>query len=127
MRIELAQERRIVAKLVIDTLRAFARHYSPSASLARSIEVQALILPIFVAHIEGRVLTASQIARIAGSPRATVVRKLQWLTDNGFLVKKGHGYCMTLEKGNHPNTVALARANIRRVKAAAKRLSKLDR
>ena len=46
-------------------------------------------LPVFIDHVAGRPATASQIARTLEMPRNTAVRKLDWLTRQGYITRRG--------------------------------------
>jgi len=57
--------------------------------LSDVIENMYVALPVFIAHVAGRPATASQIARTLEMPRNTAVRKLDWLTRQGYITRRG--------------------------------------
>lgn len=126
MPIDYARERLVIARLVLAIMRARAEHYYPELGLAASYELQMVATAVFIGHLGQHPLGATEIGRMIGMPRPTVLRKLATLIRRGIVVKKGRGYCLVPEAVNGPGIRAIVRGNIRRIRAAAKELSKMD-
>ena len=54
-----------------------------------AVGIQAIIT---LGHLEGRPFNASNISDYLGIPRTTVIRKLRWLIQEGFIEQKGRTY-----------------------------------
>ncbi len=126
MPIEFARERLVIARLVVALMRARASYYYPELGLAASYELQLVATAVFIGHASRRPMGASEIARFVGMPRPTALRRLGDLIRRGIVVRKGRIYCINPEGVNGPKVAGVVRGNIRRIRAAAKELSKLD-
>ena len=126
MPITLARERLIIARLVLAIMRARAKQIYPELSVSASYELQMVATAVFIGHASRRPMGATDISRYIEMPRATVLRRLAELIRRGIVVRKGRHYCIVPENVNGPEMLATVRGNIRRIKAAAKELSKLD-
>lgn len=127
MPVDFARERLIIARLVLDIMRARAKHYYPEMGIAASYEMQLVATAVFVGHMSKRPMGASELARFLEMPRPTLLRKMAVLIKRGIIVKKGNVYCINPEAVNGRGMDAIVRDNIRRIQDAAKSLSKLDR
>lgn len=126
MSIEYGKERLVIAEMVLAIMKARARHYYPELGIASSYDLQLLATAVFIGHMAKRPMGASSIARMAGMPRATALRRLDVLIQRGLVLKKGRIYSINPEGVNGPQMAAIVRENTRLILAAAKKLSKMD-
>jgi DNA-binding IclR family transcriptional regulator len=78
---------------------AFGQHSSRDQN---AIGIQAIIA---LGHLEGRPFNASNISDYLGIPRTTVIRKLRWLIEEGFIEQKGRTYYLAPKYMNLPDEV----------------------
>ena len=118
-------ERARVARLVLGLLRTVRNVYTPELTLEEASEFLFLMMHLFIGHVKGRPLSASQLARIAEIPRTTVLRRLAALIELGYLERVGDSYFLTA-KSNVPNQRRVLLEHIDNILRAAKDLSKMD-
>jgi hypothetical protein len=78
---------------------AFGQH---NARDQNALGIQAIIA---LGHLEGRPLNASNISDYLGIPRTTVIRKLRWLIEEGFIEQKDRTYYLAPKYMNLPDEV----------------------
>src|SRR5262249_28893669 len=76
------------AHTVLSILRVVRSTYFPQYRLSDVIENIYVALPVFIAHVGGKPATASQVARTLEMPRNTAVRKLDWLMEEGYVIRR---------------------------------------
>ena len=74
-------ERARVARLVLNLLRTVRNAYTPELTLEEASQFLFLMMHLFIGHVQGRPLSASKLARIAETPRTTVLRRLAALIE----------------------------------------------
>jgi hypothetical protein len=60
---------------------------------------------ITLGHLEGRPFNASNLSEYLDIPRTTVIRKLRWLIEEGFIEQKGRTYYLAPKYMNLPDEV----------------------
>jgi len=110
---------------ILGILRVVRNTYFPQYRLSDVVENIYVALPVFIAHVAGKPATASQIARTLEMPRNTIVRKLDWLIQEGYVRRRGTKYCMT-EKVNVTGLEQVMRMQARLCEASVRNLSILD-
>lgn len=80
-----ASQRALVARALLDALRAFGAAYLGHKRFGARADELVLLAAVFVGQAEGRPMNASKLADYAGMPRPTVIRKLQALARRGVL------------------------------------------
>lgn len=123
--IRYAKERLVITRLVNALLRSRAKYYYPDLGLSESYEMQLIANAVYVGQIGGRPTGVSEIARQLDMGRPTVRRRLVELVRRGLVEKKGRYYCVISTVLNEPSNIAVLKANVRRVKAAANELVNL--
>lgn len=124
---ESADARVILCRLVLDLLRlnyGFVFGGDPFASRAQD---GLLVMAVFVGQSEGRPMTASKLAEYAGVPRATAVRRLAALADEGYVRRLAGGvYALEMSRFSGPLFDAMIEASARLIIRAGQSLSRMD-
>ena len=119
--IALANERAIIADLLINLLTNVRLTYLPDLEPADAHELLLAGAHVLIAQLESQLATAAEISRVIGRPRDVVTQRLDELIARGYVEHRGNRYEMTA-KFNVPNLPRHMRSNISMIKAAAKRL-----
>lgn len=119
--IAFANERAIIADMLINLLTNVRLTYLPDLEPADAYELLLTGAHVLIAQLGGQPATAAEIGRIIGRPRDVVVQRLDELIERGYVEHRGNRYEMTT-KLNVPNLRRHMRSNINTIKAAAKRL-----
>jgi hypothetical protein len=119
--IEFANERAIIADLLINVLTNVRLTYLPDLEPADAHELLLIGAHVLIAQLESKPATAAEISRVVGRPRDVVVQRLDELIERAYVVRHGNRYEMT-GKLNVSNLERHMRSNINIIKAAAKRL-----
>ena len=80
-------ERARVARLVLNLLRTVRNAYTPELTLEEASEFLFLMMHLFIGHAQGKLLSASKLARVTEMPRTTVLRRLTALIELSNRVK----------------------------------------
>jgi predicted transcriptional regulator len=94
-------------------------------AVTRAARTSGRVASVVLASLCGRRITASEIAREIEMPRSTVLRRLQELTDMGFVRRDGRGYLAT-EKANVRAFKRDLDTIVAEIIAAAKELEKIS-
>ena len=119
--IALANERAIIADLLINLLTNVRLTYLPDLEPADAHELLLTGAHVLIAQLGSQPATAAEISRVIGRPRDVVTQRLDELIDRGYVQQHGNRYEMTT-KLNVLNLHRHMRSNINMIKAAAKRL-----
>lgn len=118
MPIPRARERASIAQLTIDLIKIihdgkFGKLTTPNISG----EVETLLISgaVLIGHVKGKPKTATDISRFLGIPRATVLRKLDRLEQDGMITRKGRKYITLVPDETDFSYVDRALALIRKV------------
>jgi len=120
--IALANERAIIADMLINLLTNIRLTYLPDLEPADAHELLLTGAHVLIAQLESQPATASEISRVIGRPRNVVTQRLDELIKRGYVEHRGNRYKMTA-KINVPNFQRHVRSNISIIQAAAKQLS----
>ena len=119
--IAFANERAIVADMLISLLTNIRLTYLPDLEPADAHELLLTGAHVLMAQLEGQPATAAEIGRVIGRPRGIVSQRLDELIKRGYVERDGNRYKMTT-KLNVPHLRRHMRSNINMIQAAAKRL-----
>jgi predicted transcriptional regulator len=112
------------ASNVLGLMKAVKRAYFPNDPLGNVLDCIFLAIPILIAHVEHKPMTATRLARTLEMPRTTALRRLQWLTARGYVVKVGRSYRLT-DKINVGGIERLMRLQLGLVEASARTFSSI--
>lgn len=116
-----ARERRLLIEFWLNQRDTVTRHYLPNSR--GTVLMVPILGEVILGHLRDRPATASSIARSLDIPRATALRRLRGLVKAGIVERRGNGnYCIVLKIINSPESVALHRALVRRLKSIARQL-----
>ena len=119
--IAFANERAIIADMLISLLTNIRLTYLPDLEPADAHELLLTGAHVLMAQLEGQPATAAEIGRVIGRPRGIVSQRLDELIKRGYVERDGNRYKMTT-KLNVPNLRRHMRSNINMIQTAAKRL-----
>jgi len=119
--IAFANERAIIADMLINLLTNLRLTYLPDLEPADAHELLLTGAHVLIAQLGGQPPTASEISRVIGRPRDVVIQRLDELLERGYVEHCGNRYEMTA-KFNVPNLQRHMRCNISIIQAAAKQL-----
>jgi hypothetical protein len=119
--IAFANERAIIADMMINLLTNVRLTYLPDLEPADAHELLLTGAHVLIAQLESRPATASEIGRVIGRPREVVMQRLDELRSRGYVEHHGNRYELTA-KLNVPNLQRHMQTNISIVQAAAKQL-----
>lgn len=119
------RQRLIIARLVVEITRGFARVYYPKMGLARSRDLQTVAMAVFIGEAGGRPMSLSGVARYIDMPPASVQRKLNTLIRLGYVIRRGRCYCLD-QRLNSERVTELTLKNVGLVLGAARILSKME-
>src|SRR5262245_20526855 len=119
--IAFANERAIIANMLIDLLTNVRLTYLPDLEPADAYELLFTGAHVLMAQLASQPATAVEISRVVGRPRDLVTQRLDELIERGYVERRGNRYVMTT-KFNVPNLRRHVRSNISIIRAAARRL-----
>ncbi len=119
--IALANERAIIADMLINLLTNVRLTYLPDLEPAEAHELLLTGAHVLMAQLGSQPATASEISRVIGRPRDIAVQRLEELRERGYVEHRSNRYKMTA-KLNVPNLQRHMRSNINIILAAAKKL-----
>jgi len=94
-----AQERLILAKLLIDLNKTIHKGRLGKrfhSTIAGEVELILIAAAVLVGYVQGHPRNAAELSRQLGIPRPTIVRKLARLIDHGIIERvDGHRYVTT--------------------------------
>ncbi|ARK86989.1 helix-turn-helix domain-containing protein [Burkholderia pseudomallei] len=115
-----AHQRALVARALLDVLRAFGAAYLGHKRFGARADELVLLAAVFVGQAEGKPMNASKLAAYAGIPRPTVIRKLQTLARRGVLERIDGGlYALPARVVNSAAVLRAADASRKRIRRAA--------
>ncbi|KVX10607.1 hypothetical protein WL01_22490 [Burkholderia ubonensis] len=115
-----AHHRALVARALLDVLRAFGAAYLGHKRFGARADELVLLAAVFVGQAEGKPMNASKLATYAGIPRPTVIRKLQALARRGVLERIDGGlYALPARVVNSAAVLRAADASRKRIRRAA--------
>lgn len=115
-----ASQRALVARALLDALRAFGAAYLGHKRFGARADELVLLAAVFVGQAEGRPMNASKLADYAGMPRPNVIRKLQALARRGVLERIDSGlYALPACVVNGAAVLRAADASRKRIRSAA--------
>jgi DNA-binding IclR family transcriptional regulator len=82
---------------MLEATRCFARACFPDEHFGRRAGDLILRGALYVGTVEGKPMTQSALARYAGIPRPSVIRKLKSLQRAGVVVKVGDGFALSAD------------------------------
>jgi hypothetical protein len=119
--IAFANERAIIADMLINLLTNVRLTYLPDLEPADAHELLLIGAHVLMAQLGGEPATAADIGRAIGRPREAVAPRLDELIERGYVERSGTRHCMTT-KFNVPNLRRHMRSNIGFIQSAAKQL-----
>lgn len=125
-RVKHAKERLIITRMILRIVKAYTCAYMQVESFGSVADEAVLLGAIYVGHYDRRPMTAAKLAGYAGIPRATVVRKLKRMEEDGLIKMVEGAACLVTSRLNSPQMLASYQENRREVTRAAAELSKLD-
>lgn len=121
------QQRVLLTKMVIDTLRLYGAEYFKSDAFAMQLDDLMLFGAVFIGQAEGRPMNVSTLARYSGVPRPSAIRKLKSMVDAGKIVHDLDGsYCIPVARLNKPSALSVSAKVAAIVINTSRELSKLD-
>jgi DNA-binding transcriptional ArsR family regulator len=123
--IELATERAIVARLVLELFRNVQRHYFPEAEFLDAVELALVGVYVFLAQQERRPCNVTHLSRKTGLSRATVRRRLAHLVDSGYVESRSRRYLMGSRFATPPGGRRTVQTHIAAINSAARKLANL--
>jgi DNA-binding transcriptional ArsR family regulator len=123
-----AAQRRVICQTILETLRGYSRAYLGSERVGDHAGDLMIMIALLLGQIEGRPLSASDIAEYIGMPRATVLRHLSAISKHVELIRQKDGRRTTFIMGraSNPELADLIRKINSRVSAACRELAKMD-
>ena len=119
--IAFANERAIIADMLINLLTNLRLTYLPDLEPADAHELLLTGAHVLIAQLGGQPATVSEISRVIGRPGDVVMQRLDELLERGYVEHLGNRYEMTT-KLNVPNLQRHMQSNISIIQAAAKQL-----
>ena len=102
-KVEKAQQRLVLYRLMIDIMRTVHDAYVPASEpFGARLETCFIGLCVAVGDLDGRPFSVAKIGAYVGVPRTTVIRKLAQLESWGFIYREGRRYYLREEKVNSP-------------------------
>ena len=102
-KVEKAQQRLVLYRLMIDIMRTVHDAYVPASEpFGARLETCFIGLCVAVGDLDGRPFSVAKIGAYVGVPRTTVIRKLAQLESWGFIYREGRRYYLREEKLNSP-------------------------
>jgi DNA-binding transcriptional ArsR family regulator len=123
--IELATERAIVARLVLELLRNVQRHYFRDAEFFDAVELVLVGVYVFLAQQDRRPCNVTHLSRKTGLSRATVRRRLAHLVDLEYVESRSRRYMMGPGFATPPGGRRTVQTHIAAVRSAARKLANL--
>jgi len=114
-----ARQRMIVAKLMIDMHRMI--YQGTDGRFGTNADLILVVCAISVGTHSGQPMGATKIANYVGMPRASVLRKIAYLEENGWIVPTGRAKWV-LREGVAADLAPTARSLVALVQQAAKAL-----
>lgn len=127
-RSNLTKQRLIVAKYILEALREVSEIHFGTGKLASRADEVLICTAIFIGQAEGRPLTVSKLADYIGMPRPTAIRKVASLVRRGIVTEVPETKRLLIESAElySAEMVRASRETIKKIKAAARDVSKLD-
>ena len=122
--IELATERAIVARLVLDLLRNVQRHYFREAEFLDAVELAMVGVYVFLTPAR-RPCNVTYLSRKTGLSRATVRRRLAHLIELGYVESSSRRYLMGRGFAVPPGGRRTVQTHIAAINSAARKLANL--
>ena len=123
--IELATERAIVARLVLELLRNVQRHYFREAEFLDAVELALVGVYVFLAQQDRRPCNVTYLSRKTGLSRATVRRRLAHLVELGYVESSSRRYLMGRGFAMPPGGRRIVQTHIAAINSAARKLANL--
>jgi hypothetical protein len=126
-RIAKAEQRLVMARLLVDIMRTLRAHYMPvNEPFGTRIETQFVGLCIAIGELEGKPFSVAKIAAYMGIPRSTVIRRLERLESWVVIERQGRRYLIRPEKVNGIMGMRAYKQNRQLITEAVDKLSVLD-
>jgi DNA-binding transcriptional ArsR family regulator len=125
VQIELATERAILTRLVLELLRNVQRHYFPETEFFEAVELTLVGVYVFLAQQDRRPCNVTHLSRRTGLSRATVRRRLANLIDLGYVEVRSRRYLMGPRFATPPGGRRTVQTHIAAVNSAARKLANL--
>jgi len=90
--LEFAQHHAHMSHLFLHLLRNMRNDYAPRLALPEFADLCPIVCQVLIGHVEGRAMTAADLARFLEMPRSTVMRRLRLLIALGILERHGAQY-----------------------------------
>jgi len=126
-RIARAEQRLVMARLLVDIMRTLRAHYMPvNEPFGARIETQFVGLCVAIGDIEGKPLSVAKIAAYMGMSRSTVIRRLEQLENWGVIERQARRYFIRPEKVNGIIGMRAYKQNRHLISEAVDKLNLLD-
>lgn len=124
--IELADERAVLARLVVDLLGSVRANFFGEMDFISAIEVTIIGNCVFLAQYDGHPCTVTDLSRITGLSRASVRRRIERLIALRYLERRSSGYVIGPALAKSPNEdYRMLKQRIAMVHAASRDLAKM--
>jgi hypothetical protein len=123
--IELATERTIVARLVLELLHNVKKHYFPRAEFLDAVELALVGVYVFLAQEDRRPCNVTFLSRKTGLSRATVRRRLAHLIELGYVEGGPRSYVMGPRFATPPGGHRTVHNHIAAIRFAIRKLANL--
>ena len=123
--IELATERAIVARLVLELLRNVQRHYFREAQFLDAVELALVGVYVFLAQQDRHPCNVTYLSRKTGLSRATVRRRVAHLVELEVVESSSRRYLMGRGFAVPPGGHRIVQTHIAAINSAARKLAKL--
>src|SRR3977135_3559733 len=121
VQIELATERAILTRLVLELLRNVQRHYFPEMEFFEAVELTLVGVYVFLAQQDRRACNVTHLSRRTGLSRATVRLRLPYLVDRGYVAVWTRPYLMGPRFAPPPGGRRTVQPHIAAVNSAARK------
>ena len=126
-RIARAEQRLVMARLLVDIMRTLRGQYMPvNEPFGTRIETQFVGLCVAIGDIEGKPFSVAKIAAYMGMSRSTVIRRLERLESWGVIERQSRRYFIRPEKANGIMGMRAYKQNRHLITEAIDKLSVLD-
>ena len=92
----LSNARTIMCQLMIDLLRNSNKVYFPELKFMASVEATVILCVIFLQQLMGKPYTEGELRASLQMSKGTMERRIKWLRDHGWVVKRKHRLAVDL-------------------------------
>jgi IclR helix-turn-helix domain len=121
--IKMGDERCTMANLILQVAESYGKDWFPDENAYDALQYAMVMLAMHKIHyFHKRAATPSDIARSTGTPRTTIVRKLNGLKRMGYVTQYGTHYELSPDGLNRPHMLAGFHGRLNLLKSGAQRL-----